>query len=260
MENTNVVLNPIRGKRKDFLKITITLPPETLANLKRLGIDRKLQGQRDTDVSSLIRESLITFLHLKDKKSDSKENKVYEGKMASIKKVEGEYGESFQVRMRTKENKQISKTFKDYETAYIWSKYKETVTKERIDFDADPNDQYTILDVMLAKYGEESREFKESMDYFIGIANTFLGSLTYENMLEHSKYLLSKKVKRGGSKKNDSGTEKLPEPMTVLRKFAYLSAAISFMQKNGVNLDNNAAKVVTYLREIDKKRKENGKA
>jgi len=54
--------NPIRGKRGDFLKVTITLPPDILANLKRLGIERKLQGMRDTDVSSLIRESLTSFL------------------------------------------------------------------------------------------------------------------------------------------------------------------------------------------------------
>ena len=54
--------NPIRGERGDFLKVTITLPPDMLANLKRLGIERKLQGMRDTDVSSLIREALTNFL------------------------------------------------------------------------------------------------------------------------------------------------------------------------------------------------------
>ena len=54
--------NPIRGERGDFLKVTITLPPEMLADLKRLGIERKLDGMRDTDVSSLIREALKTFL------------------------------------------------------------------------------------------------------------------------------------------------------------------------------------------------------
>jgi len=53
--------NPNRGERGGFLKVTITLPPNTLADLKRLGIERKLQGQKDTDVSSLIRESLKIF-------------------------------------------------------------------------------------------------------------------------------------------------------------------------------------------------------
>jgi hypothetical protein len=55
-------VNPIRGERGDFLKVTITLPPSTLCDLKKLGIDRKLRGEKDTDVSSLIRESLKTFL------------------------------------------------------------------------------------------------------------------------------------------------------------------------------------------------------
>lgn len=54
--------NPARGERGDFLKVTITLPPEMLGNLKRLGIDRKMRGEKDTDVSSLIREALSQFL------------------------------------------------------------------------------------------------------------------------------------------------------------------------------------------------------
>jgi len=56
--------NPIRGERGGFLKVTITIAPDMLADLKRLGIDRKLQGKKDNDVSSLIRESLKTFLDL----------------------------------------------------------------------------------------------------------------------------------------------------------------------------------------------------
>ena len=59
-------VNPIRGERGNFLKVTITLPPSTLGELKRLGIDRKLRGEKDTDVSSLIRESLKTFLELQE--------------------------------------------------------------------------------------------------------------------------------------------------------------------------------------------------
>ena len=54
--------NPIRGERGDFLKVTITLPPDMLADLKRLGIERKLQGLKDTDTSSLIREAVTKLL------------------------------------------------------------------------------------------------------------------------------------------------------------------------------------------------------
>lgn len=51
-----------RGERGHFLKVTVTLPPETFSDLKKLGIERKLSGEKDTDVSSLIRESLNSFL------------------------------------------------------------------------------------------------------------------------------------------------------------------------------------------------------
>lgn len=61
-DQVKAVSSPVRGERGDFLKVTITLPPVMLADLKRLGIERKLQGMRDTDVSSLIREALRNFL------------------------------------------------------------------------------------------------------------------------------------------------------------------------------------------------------
>lgn len=52
-----------RGQRGDYLKVTITLPPEMISSLKQLGIERKLSGDKDFDVSSLIRESLENFLN-----------------------------------------------------------------------------------------------------------------------------------------------------------------------------------------------------
>ena len=61
-QNTAKEANPIRGERGDFLKVTITISPEMFADLKRLGLERKLQGKKDNDVSSLIRESLTKFM------------------------------------------------------------------------------------------------------------------------------------------------------------------------------------------------------
>jgi hypothetical protein len=54
--------SPPRGERSDFLKVTITLPVETLSKLKVLGMKRKSEGKRDSDVSCLIREALKPFL------------------------------------------------------------------------------------------------------------------------------------------------------------------------------------------------------
>ena len=54
--------NPERGHRGDFLKITVTMPAAMLGDLKSLGMERRGQGQKDTDVSSLIREAVTILL------------------------------------------------------------------------------------------------------------------------------------------------------------------------------------------------------
>jgi hypothetical protein len=62
IKNNEVETNVPRGERAGFLKVTITLPPEMLIALRNIGIKRKSEGKKDTDVSSLIRESLATFI------------------------------------------------------------------------------------------------------------------------------------------------------------------------------------------------------
>jgi hypothetical protein len=54
--------NPERGLRGDFLKITVTIPARMLGDLKTLGLRRRATGQKDTDISSLIREALADLL------------------------------------------------------------------------------------------------------------------------------------------------------------------------------------------------------
>ncbi len=51
-----------RGERSNFLKITVTIPSELLSGLRSLGMDRKARGERDTDVSSLLREAAALLL------------------------------------------------------------------------------------------------------------------------------------------------------------------------------------------------------
>lgn len=51
-----------RGERTNFLKITITLPPDLWVALKTIGTQRKANGDCDYDVSSLIRESLSEWI------------------------------------------------------------------------------------------------------------------------------------------------------------------------------------------------------
>jgi hypothetical protein len=54
--------NPERGLRGDFLKITITMAAKMLGDLKILGLRRRANGQKDTDISSLIREAVADLL------------------------------------------------------------------------------------------------------------------------------------------------------------------------------------------------------
>ena len=53
---------PARGNRGDFARITVTMPPEMLAELKILGARRQAQGEKNTDVCSLVREAVMGFL------------------------------------------------------------------------------------------------------------------------------------------------------------------------------------------------------
>lgn len=137
------------------------------------------------------------------------------------------------------------------------------VLGELRDFKPRDGDMYTIMDVMLAKYGETGREYIESIDYFEKICGHPISWCTYDRLMAHAKMLLETPVYRGGGNTKQGGrggTRKYPEPMTVLRKFAYLSSAINFMVKQGLDLENNCLKVVAFLRELDKKKKEtNGK-
>ena len=55
-------VNPERGEREDFLKITITIPHDMLCALKMFSINQKKQGKRDTDVSSIVRSSIAYYL------------------------------------------------------------------------------------------------------------------------------------------------------------------------------------------------------
>jgi len=55
-------VNPARGERGDFKRITITMSPEMLAELKILGARRQAKGEKNTDVSSLIREAVAEML------------------------------------------------------------------------------------------------------------------------------------------------------------------------------------------------------
>ena len=54
--------NPARGLRGDFQKVTITLPLDTLRELRLLGLARRAEGAKSTGVSELVREAIHDLL------------------------------------------------------------------------------------------------------------------------------------------------------------------------------------------------------
>lgn len=132
------------------------------------------------------------------------------------------------------------------------------ITKEKEAFNVQPKDMYTVLDVMMTKYGENSRELNDCEYLFLecGIWHTYICELSYSKLMECANQMLNTPIYRGGCKKNNTGIKKFPAVFTVLRKFAYLSSAINHMVKLGSNLDNHCLKVVAWLRDLDKKEKD----
>jgi hypothetical protein len=51
-----------RGQRADFVKTTVTLPIELLAELRVFGLKRRAKKMKDTDFSALTREAITEFL------------------------------------------------------------------------------------------------------------------------------------------------------------------------------------------------------
>jgi transcriptional regulator of met regulon len=54
--------NPPHGEKGEFRKITITLPPAAYELLLRETTRRKLAGEKDHLVSSVVREAILSYL------------------------------------------------------------------------------------------------------------------------------------------------------------------------------------------------------
>lgn len=132
------------------------------------------------------------------------------------------------------------------------------LTKEKDDFAARDNDLLMVIDVMVFKHKDASHpEYTECIGPFtrVGMWEVPISSLTHEVLMEHAKTLLNTPIYKDSRPDKIEGDRKLPSPMTVLRKFSYLSSAINHMIKQGFDLDNNMAKIIAYLRNLDKKQK-----
>jgi hypothetical protein len=63
MKRTTIEPNPPHGEKGEFRKITITLPPAAYELLLRETTRRKLAGEKDHLVSSVVREAILSYLN-----------------------------------------------------------------------------------------------------------------------------------------------------------------------------------------------------
>jgi hypothetical protein len=151
---------------------------------------------------------------------------------------------------------QTAATFDDRETAELWAAYTERIHKEPRLFNAKDRDMYTLRDALEAKYSKDSRECQVTSKWFGPLIDRLIGDVTYDEFLQHALTILNTEIRIKGAKdRPETGILKRPEIQTVIRKYAHLSAGINYLIKHGATLDNEPQKVVTYLREMDKKRK-----
>lgn len=172
--------------------------------------------------------------------------------MASIQEVTGPSGTVFRVRVRIQGNKTKSATFNDRETAEIWSDYIYTVVCERKKFNPRDADLITVEDVMIAKYGNQSKYYSTCKMSFkqCGIWDAPLSELTEDVLTQKVNRLLNTPIPREGNIK-EGGRQVFPKTITILKKMSYLSSAINTMRKKGADLPNHTGPVIQRLRNMD---------
>jgi hypothetical protein len=168
--------------------------------------------------------------------------------MASIRELIGKNGKKgYRVQIRKKGHEFISASFDDYETAYIYGKFKESLIEEMALFSSREK-MITFKDALVLKFGGDTQTFREVVSYFTDFLDRFIFDVSYEDLKKHGELLLATPVFRGGNKFNNSGKKKLPELNTVLRKFGYMSSAINHTVSQGHDVPNHCLRVSAYLK------------
>jgi hypothetical protein len=66
----NVDANPPRGEKGDFRKVSVTMPPVAYEQLVRESARRKIAGEPNQLLSSLVREAVIQYLERLENEED----------------------------------------------------------------------------------------------------------------------------------------------------------------------------------------------
>jgi transcriptional regulator of met regulon len=54
--------NPPHGTRGEFVKVTVTLPPEVYGLIAQEAMRRKMAKERDPLISAIVREAIVAYL------------------------------------------------------------------------------------------------------------------------------------------------------------------------------------------------------
>lgn len=59
---TSFEANPPHGTRGEFVKVTVTLPPEVYGLIAQEAMRRKMAKERDPLISAIVREAIVAYL------------------------------------------------------------------------------------------------------------------------------------------------------------------------------------------------------
>jgi hypothetical protein len=59
---TSLEANPPHGTRGEFVKVTVTLPPEVYGLIAQEAMRRKMAKERDPLISAIVREAIVAYL------------------------------------------------------------------------------------------------------------------------------------------------------------------------------------------------------
>ena len=62
IDNIGFDVNPKIGERSEFLKITVTMPANMLQAIRTYGLEKRSEGLKDCDVSSIVRQAVAFHL------------------------------------------------------------------------------------------------------------------------------------------------------------------------------------------------------
>lgn len=168
---------------------------------------------------------------------------------------------SYRVLIRKKDIN-VSRTFDNEQDARLFEYYKERLIDNMNNFHVPMNEQITleqIFELKIKSLIDEDRRtihgFKNSCARLTSFFDKtiFFNQITFEMWIKCAQSLYNSDVFKGG--KTETGKRKM-SAKTLRNIFAYTSSAISFVQEKGLNIENNALKVIqSYITPLTKNKK-----